>query len=123
MAESSDDFVSVPRELHSLGCSALAGASLVMQQLRTTLAEAEQTLAIIESRQGLTNPSDALQAIRDAMADLLTRRAATLEMCREFRACDPDLTPVRSPSQAAIEAFRSSQDWSEKAAHSLKGSR
>ena len=118
----------MPRPLHQAGCAAIAGTALVLMRAREALAAVD--LDLNRTVRELTERGEAhsarvvaqaLQVARGLADDLVTRRGAVLELARDFRACDDELTPARSPSQSAIQAFRSAQEFAERGGAALKG--
>lgn len=107
----SDDYIAVPREMHTTGCAALSGAIAVILQTRARLAECELDLRAAARR--MHDP--ALEKLADVLShaehDLLARRQAMVEMHRDFRACDTELTPTRPPSDSAWRAYQISSNF------------
>lgn len=60
--------------------------------------------------------------IRKALDDCRIELIAASRELSEFETDDEEKTPVRPKSQTALEAFRSSTDFSEKADRALKKS-
>lgn len=98
------------------GCGAFSGAETALLQARITLGQLEIELnrAAREARLKGCDTRDlnaAIEALRELSKDLLARRGLLLEMHKEFRALDDELTPVRPSSDAALAAFRASSNF------------
>jgi len=98
------------------GCAAFSGAETVLLQARMRLGQLEIDLQHA-AREGKARGCDtaditaAIETLRQLSHDLLNRRAALMELHRDFRSLDQDLTPTRPSSDAALAAFRRSSNF------------
>ena len=103
-------------EMHMQGLAAFSGAETALLQARIGLGETEIELqrAMREAKVRRCDTKDlanAIEAIRVLSRDLLARRACLMELHRDFRALDDELTPVRPSSDAALKAFQVSENF------------
>jgi len=123
-----EEIISVPRSTYDVAVKALGKAITTIQQLGEDFARETADLARVRREMLEANASDeALSSFDKVLAygrrvqiTAITVKGAAQTGYRELRSCDPELTPVRSPSQMAMQAFRASQNYSERASDALK---
>lgn len=108
--------IELSHEMHMQGLSAFSGAETALLQARVTLGELEIELnrAMREAKVRGCDTKDlrtAIEVMQEVSKDLLARRACLMELHRNFRAIDDELTPIRSPSDAAMKAFQVSSNF------------
>ena len=108
--------INLSHEMHMQGLAAFSGAETALLQARIRLGELEIELerAAREAEACGCETKDlyaAQRVLRELSTDLLHRRAAMMEMHRDFRAIDDELTPVRPKSDSALAAFRASSNF------------
>lgn len=109
-------YMEISHEQHMQGCAAFSGAETALLQARVTLAQMEielQRAAREAATRGCDNSDlfDAIKSMRALSHDLLARRACIMELHRDFRAIDEELTPTRPSSDAALKAFQISSNF------------
>lgn len=109
-------YMEISHEQHMQGCAAFSGAETALLQARITLASVEielQRAAREAATRGCDNSDlfDAIKSMRALSHDLLARRACIMELHRDFRAIDEEMTPVHKNSDAAAKAFEVSSKF------------
>src|SRR6185312_8954493 len=97
----------------SAGMGVIDGVAVSVDRLRAALGEYEIQIAACARRFGERGGDpkigeELVKAVRACRDDLTNRRTAITTYGLEFRACDPERTPVRPPSATAVKAYESS---------------